>query len=188
MCLHSGLPAAQNDDDMDINLPIEESFEFLAAPCFPMYGKNINLFKQWCKFALIQRQVYKQLYTAKALHCSTAEISRIINELDKHLQEWRNGTHEDFRPGQKVKMNGISLHAHVSVLHLAYYNCLTLVHCKNNRPGCRTFGSNKSDWPELQDEQWYHRNATSRTICLSAVRASISLVRNIPLQIYTLSW
>ena len=188
MCLHSGLPAAQNDDDMDINLPTEESFEILAAPCFPMYGKNINLFQQWCKFARIQGQVYKQLYTAKALHCSTAEISRSINELDEFLQEWRNGTHEDFRPGHKVKVKGIFLHAHVSVLHLAYYNCLTLVHCKDNSPSCRTFGSNKSDWPELQDEQWYHRNATSGTICLNAVRASISLVRNIPLQIYTLSW
>ena len=43
------------------------------------------------------------------------------------------------------------------------------------------------NYEELQDEQWYHQNATSRMICVSAIEASISLSRSISLALHNWS-
>ena len=131
ICLRSGRPPAQDDDDMNVEPPSEDPPDNVGN--VPLTNeldgkKTMNLFRLMCTFAQIQSRVYKQLYSVKASRQSDGELLNTIGELDASLEEWKDSIPIDFRPEHEINAAHTPLILHVVVLHFAYYNCLTTIH------------------------------------------------------------
>ncbi|TVY62346.1 Fusaridione A cluster transcription factor fsdR [Lachnellula suecica] len=128
ICLRSGRPPAQDDDDMNVELPSADPEDNIGnIPLADGKGK-LNLFRLMAEFATIESKVYKQLYSTKAAKQSDGELLNTIGELDQQLEEWKDSIPVDFRPEHEIKASHTPLILHVVVLHFAYYNCLTTIH------------------------------------------------------------
>ncbi|KAL9612905.1 MAG: hypothetical protein Q9167_002538 [Letrouitia subvulpina] len=137
ICLRSGRPPAQDDDDMNVELPSKDPSDNIGnIPLADGKGKT-NLFRLMCTFAIIESKVYKNLYSTKASKQSDGALLNTIGELDKELEEWKDEIPLDFRPEHEIKASHTPLLLHVVVLHFAYYNCLTTIHHPRARSDVR---------------------------------------------------
>jgi hypothetical protein len=180
LCLRSGRPPVQDDDDMNVELPSENPADNIGnIPLADGKGK-VNLFRLMCTFALIASKVYRQLYAVKASKQSDGELLNTIGELDRELEEWKDSIPVDFRPEHEIKASHTPLILHIVVLHFAYYNCLTTIHRMSVHHGYWT--SRLSDYAiqGLNARPLNPRVFSSAALCVSAARASIHLIKYIP--------
>ena len=191
ICLRSGRPPAQDDDDMNVDLPSDDPPDNVGN--IPLEkevdGKRtMNLFRIMCMFAQIQSRVYKQLYSVTASRQSDGELLNTIGDLDAQLEEWKDGIPLDFRPENEIKAAHTPLILHVVVLHFAYYNCLTTIHRMSVHHGYWT--SRLSDYAimGLNARPLNPRVFMSAALCVNAARASIGLIRYIPQGDYACVW
>ncbi|KAK5173728.1 uncharacterized protein LTR77_002409 [Saxophila tyrrhenica] len=191
ICLRSGRPPAQDDDDMNVELPSEDPPDNVGN--IPLAkeidGKRtLNLFRLMCLFAQIQSRVYKQLYSVKASRQSDGELLNTIGELDAQLEEWKDSIPIDFRPEHEINAAHTPLILHVVVLHFAYYNCLTTIHRMSVHHGYWT--SRLSDYAimGLNARPLNPRVFMSAALCVNAARTSIGLIRYIPQGDYACVW
>ena len=192
ICLRSGRPPAQDDDDMNVELPSEEPPDNVGS--IPLVNetpdgkKTMNLFRQLCIFAQIQSRVYRQLYSVKAARQSDGELLNTIGDLDQVLEEWKESIPLDFRPEHEIKGNNTPLIMHVVVLHFAYYNCLTTIHRMSVHHGY--WSSRLSDYAiqGLNARPLNPRVFMSAALCVNAARTSIGLIRYIPQGDYACVW
>lgn len=191
ICLRSGRPPAQDDDDMNVELPSENPPDNIGN--IPLArekdGKRtMNLFRHMCTFAQIQSRVYKQLYSVKASRQSDGELLNTIGELDAQLEQWKDSIPIDFRPEHEIKAAHTPLILHVVVLHFAYYNCLTTIHRMSVHHGYWT--SRLSDYAiqGLNARPLNPRVFMSAALCVNAARTSIGLIRYIPQGDYACVW
>ena len=188
ICLRSGRPPVQDDDDMNIELPSEDPPDNIGnIPLADGKGKT-NLFRLMCTFAIISSKVYKRLYATKASRQTDGELLNTIGELDKELEEWKDGIPIDFRPEHEIKASHTPLMLHVVMLHFAYYNCLTTIHRMSIHHGYWT--SRLSDYAiqGLNAKPLNPRVFSSAALCVSAARASIHLIRYIPQGDFACVW
>ncbi|KAK5125457.1 hypothetical protein LTR85_000566 [Meristemomyces frigidus] len=209
ICLRSGRPPAQDDDDMNVELPSESPADNVgniplgnnnskanadkstpnSKPSAPASNNTMNLFRLNCTFAQIQSRVYKNLYSVTASRQSDGELLNTIGTLDSALEEWKDSIPLDFRPEQPT-INSVHtpLILHVVVLHFAYYNCLTTIHRMSVHHGYWT--------DRLSCYMLEGRNARplnprvfmSAALCVNAARTSIGLIRYIPQGDYACVW
>ena len=191
ICLRSGRPPAQDDDDMNVELPSEDPPDNVGN--IPLAKetdgkKTMNLFRLMCTFAQIQSRVYKQLYSVKASRQSDGELLNTIGELDAQLEEWKDSIPIDFRPENEINAAHTPLILHVVVLHFAYYNCLTTIHRMSVHHGYWT--SRLSDYAiqGLNARPLNPRVFMSAALCVNAARTSIGLIRYIPQGDYACVW
>jgi hypothetical protein len=192
ICLRSGRPPAQDDDDMNVELPSEEPPDNVGT--IPLVNespdgkKTMNLFRQLCTFAQIQSRVYKSLYSVKASRQSDGELLNTIGDLDQVLEEWKDSIPLDFRPEHEIKASNTPLILHVVVLHFAYYNCLTTIHRMSVHHGY--WSSRLSDYAiqGLNARPLNPRVFMSAALCVNAARTSIGLIRYIPQGDYACVW
>lgn len=191
ICLRSGRPPAQDDDDMNVDLPSEDPPDNIGN--VPLSHekdgkKTMNLFRLMCQFAQIQSRVYKQLYSVRASRQSDGELLNTIGELDASLEEWKDQIPLDFRPEHEIKAAHTPLILHVVVLHFAYYNCLTTIHRMSVHHGYWT--SRLSDYAiqGLNARPLNPRVFMSAALCVNAARTSIGLIRYIPQGDYACVW
>ena len=191
ICLRSGRPPAQDDDDMNVELPSEDPPDNVGN--IPLAkeidGKStMNLFRLMCTFAGIQSRVYKQLYSVKASRQSDGELLNTIGDLDAQLEEWKDSIPLDFRPENEINAAHTPLILHVVVLHFAYYNCLTTIHRMSVHHGYWT--SRLSDYAiqGLNARPLNPRVFMSAALCVNAARTSIGLIRYIPQGDYACVW
>ena len=191
ICLRSGRPPAQDDDDMNVELPSEDPPDNVGN--IPLAkeidGKRtMNLFKLMCTFAQIQSRVYKQLYSVTASRQSDGELLNTIGDLDAQLEEWKDSIPIDFRPEHEINAAHTPLILHVVVLHFAYYNCLTTIHRMSVHHGYWT--SRLSDYAiqGLNARPLNPRVFMSAALCVNAARTSIGLIRYIPQGDYACVW
>ena len=191
ICLRSGRPPAQDDDDMNVELPSEDPPDNVGN--IPLAKevdgkKTMNLFRLMCTFAGIQSRVYKQLYSVKASRQSDGELLNTIGELDAQLEEWKDSIPIDFRPENEINAAHTPLILHVVVLHFAYYNCLTTIHRMSVHHGYWT--SRLSDYAiqGLNARPLNPRVFMSAALCVNAARTSIGLIRYIPQGDYACVW
>jgi hypothetical protein len=192
ICLRSGRPPAQDDDDMNVELPSEEPPDNVGS--IPLVNetpdgkKTMNLFRELCIFAQIQSRVYRQLYSVKAARQSDGELLNTIGDLDQVLEEWKESIPLDFRPEHEIKGNNTPLIMHVVVLHFAYYNCLTTIHRMSVHHGY--WSSRLSDYAiqGLNARPLNPRVFMSAALCVNAARTSIGLIRYIPQGDYACVW
>ncbi|KAF2162232.1 hypothetical protein M409DRAFT_69165 [Zasmidium cellare ATCC 36951] len=191
ICLRSGRPPSQDDDDMNVDLPSEDPPDNVGnVPlAHEKDGKTtMNLFRLMCQFAQIQSSVYKRLYSVKASRQSDGELLNTIGELDASLEEWKDSIPIDFRPEHEIKAAHTPLILHVVVLHFAYYNCLTTIHRMSVHHGYWT--SRLSDYAiqGLNARPLNPRVFMSAALCVNAARTSIGLIRYIPQGDYACVW
>lgn len=188
ICLRSGRPPAQDDDDMNVDLPSEDPSDNIGnIPLADGKGKT-NLFRLMCTFAIIESKVYKQLYSTKASKQSDGALLNTIGELDKELEEWKDGIPLDFRPEHEIKASHTPLILHIVVLHFAYYNCLTTIHRMSVHHGYWTSRLSNYAIQGLNARPLNPRVFSSAALCVQAARASIHLIRYIPQGDYSCVW
>lgn len=188
LCLRSGRPPVQDDDDMNVELPSEDPPDNVGnVPLADGKGK-FNLFRSLCEFATIESSVYKRLYSAKASKQSDGELLNTIGELDKELEDWKDSIPIDFRPENEIQAIHGPLLLHVVVLHFAYYNCLTTIHRMSVHHGYWT--SRLSDYAiqGLNARPLNPRVFLSAVLCVTAARASINLIKYIPQGDFACVW
>lgn len=188
LCLRSGRPPAQDDDDMNVELPDAEPEDNIGnIPLADGKGK-MNLFRAMCEFAIIESKVYKRLYSTKAVKQSDGELLNTIGELDKELEDWKDRIPIDFRPEHEIKASHTPLILHVVMLHLSYYNCLTTVHRMSIHHGYWTSRLSNYAIQGLNARPLNPRVFSSAALCTSAARASISLLKYIPQGDFACVW
>ncbi|KAH8596956.1 fungal-specific transcription factor domain-containing protein [Bisporella sp. PMI_857] len=188
ICLRSGRPPVQDDDDMNVELPSEDPEDNIGnIPLADGKGK-VNLFRLMCEFATIESKVYKQLYSVKASKQSDGELLNTIGELDHQLEEWKDSIPVDFRPEHEIKASHTPLILHVVVLHFAYYNCLTTIHRMSIHHGYWTSRLSNYAIQGLNAKPLNPRVFSSAALCVSAARASIHLIKYVPQGDFSCVW
>ncbi|PYH95542.1 fungal-specific transcription factor domain protein [Aspergillus ellipticus CBS 707.79] len=187
ICLRSGRPPVQDDDDMNVELPSDDPPDNIGNVPLSDGGK-FNLFRSMCRFASIESQVYKRLYSAKASKQSDGELLNTIGELDKELEEWKDSIPLEFRPENEIKATYTPLILHVVVLHFAYYNCLTTIHRMSVHHGYWTSRLSNYAIQGLNARPLNPRVFLSAVLCVTAARASINLIKYIPQGDFACVW
>ncbi|KAJ9634296.1 hypothetical protein H2204_006373 [Knufia peltigerae] len=187
-CLRAGRPPAQDDDDMNVELPSEDPPDNIGnVPLTDGKGK-INLFRLMCEFAIISSKVYRQLYSVQASKQSDGELLNTIGELDRELEAWKDSIPLDFRPEHEIKTAHTPLILHIVVLHFSYYNCLTTIHRMSVHHGYWTSRLSEYAIQGLNARPLNPRVFSSAALCVSAARASIHLIKYIPQGDFACVW
>ncbi|KAK9770134.1 putative Fungal-specific transcription factor domain-containing protein [Seiridium cardinale] len=180
LCLRSGRPPAQDDDDMNVELPAVDPEDNIGnIPLADGKGK-MNLFRVMCELTTIESQVYKRLYSTKAAKLSEGELLNTIGELDRDLEDWKDRIPIDFRPEHEIKASHTPLILHIVMLHFSYYNCMTTIHRMTVHRGYWTSRLSNYAIQGLNAKPLNPRVFASAALCASAARATISLLRYIP--------
>ncbi|RAH52808.1 fungal-specific transcription factor domain protein [Aspergillus piperis CBS 112811] len=187
ICLRSGRPPVQDDDDMNVELPSDDPPDNIGN--VPLSdGTKFNLFRSMCRFAIIESRVYKRLYSAKASKQSDGELLNTIGDLDKELEEWKDSIPVELRPENEIKTTHTPLILHVVVLHFAYYNCLTTIHRMSVHHGYWTSRLSNYAIQGLNARPLNPRVFLSAVLCVTAARASINLIKYIPQGDFACVW
>ncbi|BDD59917.1 hypothetical protein MAP00_005087 [Monascus purpureus] len=188
ICLRSGRPPVQDDDDMNVSFPSEDPPDCIGnVPLSDGSGK-FNIFSAMCKFATIASKVYKRLYSAKAAKQSDGELLNTIGELDRELEEWKDSIPLDFRPENEIKATYTPLILHVAILHFAYYNCLTTIHRMSVHHGYWTSRLSNYAVQGLNARPLNPRVFLSSVLCVTAARGTINLIKYIPQGDFACVW
>ncbi|AEO62773.1 uncharacterized protein THITE_57956 [Thermothielavioides terrestris NRRL 8126] len=188
LCLRSGRPPAQDDDDMNVELPDADPADGIGnIPLADGKGK-MNLFRVMCELAIVESKVYKRLYSTKATKQSDGELLNTIGELDKELEDWKDRIPIDFRPEHEIKASHTPLILHIVMLHFNYYNCLTTIHRMSIHHGYWTSRLSNYAIQGRNTRPLNPRIFSSAALCTSAARASISLLKYIPQGDFSCVW
>ncbi|KIV85314.1 hypothetical protein PV11_01019 [Exophiala sideris] len=187
-CLRAGRPPAQDDDDMNVELPSEDPPDNIGNVPLADGKSKINLFRLMCEFAIISSKVYRQLYSVNASKQSDGELLNTIGELDKELEAWKDSIPIDFRPEHEIKTSHTPLILHIVVLHFSYYNCLTTIHRMSVHHGYWTSRLSEYAIQGLNARPLNPRVFSSAALCVSAARASIHLIKYIPQGDFACVW
>ncbi|OJJ51339.1 hypothetical protein ASPZODRAFT_127402 [Penicilliopsis zonata CBS 506.65] len=188
ICLRSGRPPVQDDDDMNVELPSEDPPDNIGNVPLSDGKSKFNLFRSLCRFAIIESNVYKRLYSARASKQSDGELLNTIGELDRELEEWKDSIPLDFRPEYDIKATHTPLILHVAVVHFAYYNCLTTIHRMSVHHGYWTSRLSNYAIQGLNARPLNPRVFLSAVLCVTAARASINLIKYIPQGDFACVW
>ncbi|KAL7913896.1 fungal-specific transcription factor domain-containing protein [Trichoderma velutinum] len=161
--LRTGRPFGQDDDDMDVCLPSKSSLE----------PGNLDLFNCRIGLALVQGQVYKQLYSVRAGRQTAAQRAIAAQELSSLLSYWKSSAQLEI-PEDSTALPGFQLSGemiHKVVLRLTYLHCLTMI--DRHLPPTAQFSSNQ----ELSRSETLSRPGS---LCLAESRKAIRLIEAIP--------
>ena len=187
-CLRSGRPPAQDDDDMNVELPSEDPPDNIGNIPLADGKSKINLFRLMCEFAIISSKVYRRLYSVQASKQTDGELLNTIGELDKELEAWKDSIPIDFRPEHEIKTSHAPLVLHIVVLHFSYYNCLTTIHRMSVHHGFWTSRLSEYAIQGLNARPLNPRVFSSAALCVAAARASIHLIKYIPQGDFACVW
>ncbi|KAI1180811.1 N-terminal binuclear Zn cluster-containing protein [Nemania sp. FL0916] len=188
LCLRSGRPPAQDDDDMNVDLPDADPADHIGnIPLANGKGK-MNLFRVMCELAVIESRIYKRLYSTKATKLSDGELLQTIGELDKELEVWKDNIDIDYRPEHEIKASHTPLVLHIAMLHFSYYNALTTIHRMSIHHGFWTSRLANYAIQGLNARPLNPRVFSSAALCASAARATISLLKYIPQGDFSCVW
>ncbi|KAF5021163.1 hypothetical protein F66182_6809 [Fusarium sp. NRRL 66182] len=188
LCLRAGRPPAQDDDDMNVELPDADPEDNIGnIPLADGKGK-MNLFRVMCEFATIESEVYKRLYSVQATKQSDGEFLNAIGELDQKLEDWRDRIPIDYRPEHDINASHTPLILHVVMLHLTYYNCLTTIHRMSVHHGYWTSRLANYAIQGLNARPLNPRVFSSAALCTAAARASVSLLKYVPQGDFACVW
>ncbi|KAK1985478.1 fungal-specific transcription factor domain-containing protein [Colletotrichum cereale] len=119
LSLRTCRPFGQDDDDMDVRLPSKTSLEIC----------NVEFFNYRIGLAVIQGQVYKQLYSISARRKAEAQRAIVADELSSLLSYWKSSAPLE-SPGDSTMLPGCLISGemiHQVVLRLTYLHCLTMI-------------------------------------------------------------
>ncbi|KAI1117235.1 N-terminal binuclear Zn cluster-containing protein [Nemania sp. NC0429] len=188
LCLRSGRPPAQDDDDMNVDLPDADPADHIGnIPLADGKGK-MNLFRVMCELAVIESRIYRRLYSTKATKLSDGELLQTIGDLDKELETWKDNIDIDYRPEHEIKASHTPLVLHIAMLHFSYYNALTTIHRMSIHHGFWTSRLANYAIQGLNARPLNPRVFNSAALCASAARATIALLKYIPQGDFSCVW
>ncbi|KAI1325347.1 N-terminal binuclear Zn cluster-containing protein [Xylariaceae sp. FL0255] len=188
LCLRSGRPPAQDDDDMNVELPDADPADHIGnIPLANGKGK-MNLFRVMCELSVIQSKIYRRLYSTAATKSPDGELLHTIGELDKELEEWKDNIDIDYRPEHEINASHTPLILHIAMLHFSYYNALTTIHRMSVLHGFWTSRLANFAIQGLNSRPLNPRVFSSAALCASAARASIALLKYIPQGDFSCVW
>ncbi|QYT05577.1 Zn(2)-C6 fungal-type domain-containing protein [Trichoderma simmonsii] len=161
--LRTGRPFGQDDDDMDVRLPSNSSLE----------PGNLDLFNCRIGLALVQGQVYKQLYSVRAGRQTAAQRAIAAQELSSLLSYWKSSAQLEI-PGDFAVSSGFQLAGemiHKVVLRLTYLHCLTMID-RHLPPTAQSSSSKELSRPEPM--------SPPGSLCVAEAREAIRLIEAIP--------
>lgn len=171
MALRVGHPSVMNDDDIGVDLPRERNLRETIAN-----GANrFDIFRSQAELAILESRIYSELYSVRARNRSHLERLGSVGRLDMALLEWKDKIPVEIRPEEPIRC-AEEQRIPVVILHLAYFNCLTTIHRVSNS-GSWTDQHARKDSPSADEGHLNSRIFASHSICLSAARASINLLR-----------
>jgi len=172
---------------MNLDLPSEDPSDKLGNISLPAGEGKINIFRVMADFATIQAKVHRRLYSANVLKQSDEELLLTISELDQQLEEWKESIPFDLEePQYKVSMAQAPQGLHLIVLHFSYYNCLHTIHRTSINHSYWTRRPNSAhDFEAVPPNPQVFQSAA---LCSSSARASIRLIRYIPMHDIGFVW
>lgn len=190
--LRSGRPSAQDDDDVDVDLPSEEPADQIGIVLLNSADDEIgkpssNVFRSICAFAQIQSRVYKKLYSVKASRKSGQKLITTITKLVIELEGWKQSIPTEFRPGHEIEAACWPYRLHVIFLNLAYHHCVTIIHrLLVNGDRAKKFHTQAMYGLDVKSAD--ARVSNSSALCLQSARASIRLIRCISRDDFDCVW
>lgn len=161
--LRTGRPFGQDDDDMDVRLPSNDSLEL----------GNLELFNCRIGLALVQGQVYKQLYSVRAGRQTAAQRAIAAQELSSLLSYWKSSAQleipEDLAASSGFQLSGEMIHK--VVLRLTYLHCLTMID-RHLPPTAQSFSNQELSRSEPM--------SPPGSLCVAEARKAIRLIEAIP--------
>lgn len=127
LSLQMGQPSAQDDDDMDVELPSDDS----SASIYLDQATASNLLNFRARLAMIQGRIYKRLYSVKASKQADTERVLAATELEAMLYSWRASVPSELikeYQGQLTQMPVWDTNHHPIILQLVYFNSLAMVY------------------------------------------------------------
>ncbi|KXH40863.1 fungal specific transcription factor domain-containing protein [Colletotrichum nymphaeae SA-01] len=156
-------PFSLDDDDMDVRLPSNTNLE----TC------NVELFNHRIGLAIIQGQVYKQLYSIRAGRQSEAQRAIAAQDLTSVLSYWKSSAQLELLEDSLI-LSGSQVAGemiHKVVLRLTYIHCLTMI----DRHLCPATRS-----PLDQEISQSGASLLPGSLCLAESRQAIRLIEAIP--------
>lgn len=173
---------------MNVELPSENPPDNVGnIPLLDGKG-TLNLFRLFCRFAMIQSKVYRRLYSAKAARQSDGELLNTIGELDQELEEFKNSIPIEYRPEHEIKVPHPGLVLKIVLLHFSYYNCVSTIHRMSVHHGYWTNRLSDYAIQGLNPRPLNPRVFSSANICVSAARATINLLKYLPQSTFGCTW
>lgn len=188
ICLRSGRPPAQDDNDWNVDLPSEDPEDGVGNIPLPDGKGKTNLFRKMCEFSVISSKVYNRLYSVRASKQPDGELLNTIGELDHELQQWKDSIPVEIRPDHDLNVLQPPLIIHLAVVHFAYYNCLTTIHRRSILHGYWTSRLAQYAIEGRNVQPLNHRVFSSAALCVSAARMSVALLKYIPQGDYSCVW
>ena len=162
--LRTGRPPAMNDQNIAVALPRAIS-------------KGYDHFQCMATLALLETRVYSELYSAEAGTRSGLDRLKSIGRLDTELTQWRDVLPQGYQPESKICCPEDQF-IPVTMLHFAYYNCLTAIHRASIHHGSWTSEhDNEVSSEDHHDEKLNPRVYISSSLCLGAARNVIDLLK-----------
>ncbi|KFH41937.1 putative transcriptional regulatory protein-like protein [Hapsidospora chrysogenum ATCC 11550] len=161
--LRTSQPFSQDDDDMDVRLPSNSTFE----------PSNVDLFNRRIGLALVQGQVYKQLYSVRAERQTAAQSAIAAQQLSAVLSYWKSSAQFEVSEHSKIvtghRISGEMTHR--VVMRLTYIHCLTMIdrHLPSMPQVASSHEISRSEPP-----------ITPGSVCLAESRQAIHLIEAIP--------
>jgi hypothetical protein len=189
--LRTGQPPAQDDDDMDVDLPAE-TIDIVAQPRNGRY--LVDFFYPRIGLAIIQGQIYKRLCSLKASAQSDEERMVAVQELDAMLLTWRSSVPIDFEAeyfqmaGQPIMLPAL---LHTIIIRFTYFNSLNTIHSPSRSPSycpgtsCQSQSQTQSIGPNIS---FQCGNISSDPLCVEEARRAIQLVQITPQGDYACVW
>ncbi|KAI9369378.1 hypothetical protein BJX61DRAFT_151346 [Aspergillus egyptiacus] len=142
-----------------------------------------DCYEAFCALIRLKEDVYRLLYSVSARDDDSQHVISTVSDLDARLEQWKDSIPPEYRPDHPLATETVSRENAVLIvhLHLSYYNCLLTIHrraipctdwARNLDP---LLGANRAVCPSNP------RALISTQLCASAARASLKLVKHIPL-------
>lgn len=173
--LRFGKPPSQSDEDMNVGLPVEPPQDSPVLTAEQRYG--FDAFRAACQLSMIKSQLYKRLYSVKAIDCPLDELITAVSMLDDELQRWKDTIPSQFRPETR---SPTSMSPSLLYLHYSYFDCVISIHrltASRARKMITLMNKGMHGMSSLPSNQRVHMSAT---LCARAARASIDLMKYMP--------
>lgn len=125
--LRVGRPPIQDLEDYDTPLPAEVPHDRKGIIC--LEGIEMNFFLLLAQFALVQRRLYRSLYTVAVHRQFRVNIIGEVKACERALQEWKDSIPLPMQPQRAfVVVAPDYFLQHLLRLHFAYHFCYANLH------------------------------------------------------------
>lgn len=128
MSMNCGVAPLHHDEDIDISLPQRNDISGISERECELGTYSPSVFPYLAQLGTIQSRIRRDLYSPKAFTIRDDDLIEVISGLGSELEEWRSKVPLNIQPGRHSAASEAELDTPVLMLHVVYYNALTMVH------------------------------------------------------------